>query len=546
MAALVADLIARAERRRADRATFDSHFEEIRELFYPFAASFVGTQTAGQKVHDKVFDSTGEQAVDLLVAGLLARLTSPVERWFSIRAMEETLNEDDDVNAWTEAVTDRLYAVFNSPSSNFASQQHEKYLDLSTFGSGCMYIYEKPGIATTMFATRPLAECYFGEDSEGRVDSVDRWFKLTARQAVQKWQGRAGSKVAAAAADPKKQDDLFEFLHAVYPRADRDAAKADTRNMPVAECYINVSEKSEIVQSGFEEFPYSCPRWSKRAGEVYGRGAGVKTLADNKMLQRVMKVTIRGTEKIVDPPLLVADDGVVGPVRLTPAGLSYARAETMQGAGAPVRPLLTGGRPDLGEEFMAGIRKRIESGFYTPLLQFARDPKMTATQVLQIDEQTQMSLAPLLGRLQAEDLNPMIQRVYGIELRAGRLPEPPMQLQGQPLKVEYVSPLARLQKISRAKALAQTMELIAPLAQANPEILDNFDLDKASRETGVLLGMAIDWLRPLKDVEAMRKARQQVQEQQAQLQQAAMLAEGAGKAAPALKLAIDNTQGAAA
>lgn len=542
----VKDLIARAESRKSERSTLDSHLEEIRKIFLPFAVSFLATQTPGDKVHQDVLDSTPEQAVDILVAGLLARLTSPVERWFSLRAMDDRLNEMDEVQAWLEAVTDRCYAVFNSPTSFFGPQQQEKYHDLVTFGGGVMFIGDKPGLGVPVFQTRPMKECYLSEDSEGQIDTVDRWFKLTARQAVQEFGlSNVGRKIADAYHDPRKQESKFSFLHLVYPRQDYDPGRRDRRNLPIASCFINLDETAEVEVGGFEEFPYSTPRWSKRAGDVYGRGPGMKTLADGKMLQRMMRVTIRGAEKVIDPPLIVASDGVVGPIRSAAAGLTYVDDALMMGAGAPIRPLITGARPDIGEDLMNGVRKRLEGGFFTALLQFARDPKMTATQVLNIDEQTQLVLSPLLGRLQVEDLNPLVKRVYAIELRNNRLPPVPEILSGQGLKIEYVSPAVRLQKIARAKAMAQSVELLGPLIQQNPEILDNWDTDKIAREMPVLLGAPADWLRPVRVVQQMRRARAQVAQEQQQKADAAAMVESAGRAAPIVK-ALQGPAGAAA
>lgn len=55
-------------------------------------------------------------------------------------------------------------------------------------------------------------------------------------------------------------------------------------------------------------------------------------------------------------------------------------------------------------------------------------------------------LGPVLERLNSEFLNRSIDRVFGIMLRAGLIPEPPEVLQGQTLKTEYISVLAQAQK----------------------------------------------------------------------------------------------------
>lgn len=549
MTDLVRDLLARAERLRGDRGAFDSHWQEIRDVIYPAAASFthsggMGREIAGRKAHHQVLDSTAEQAGELLAAALHAGLTHPATSWFHLRALDDSAIEDDAAARWLEEASRRILDVFNSPGTNFAPQQHEKYLDLVAFGSACMYVEDRPG-NLPLFQTRPLSECYFAESVEGRVDTNFRWFELTARQAVQRWGTKAGRRIAQAAEDPRRQDDPFRFVHAVYPRDNHGHGRLGPTALPFASCWISVDENLLVDEGGFHEFPYTCPRWLKRAGEVYGRGPGMKALADVKMLQRAMKVTIRGVEKLVDPPLIVADDGVISPVRVTPSGINYVRADMLQNGGMPIRPLETGGRPDLGEAFLRSVRERIEFAFYTHLIQFARDPQMTATQFLGISEQTARVLAPILARLQVEDLDPLVQRVFGILSRAGMLPPIPPALAGRPIRVEYVSPITRAQKAGDARALAQTAEAIAPLLQSNPEVLDNFDADAATRDIADILGLRKAWLRSADTVQAMRRAKQQVQEQAAAGDSMAQIAGLAGKAAPALRELMPALQGAA-
>ena len=166
----VRDLLTRAERLKADRGGFDRHWQEIRNVIYPAAASFSGAEPAGRKAHAQVFDSTGEQAAELLAAALHAGLTHPATPWFHLRAQDERIQKDDSAGRWLEEAGRRMLDVFNSPSANFAPQQHEKYLDLVAFGSACMYVEDRPG-KLPLFQTRSLAECFFAESAEGRVDT---------------------------------------------------------------------------------------------------------------------------------------------------------------------------------------------------------------------------------------------------------------------------------------------------------------------------------------------------------------------------------------
>jgi Bacteriophage head to tail connecting protein len=530
------ELIRWADRLASDRATFDPHFEQVRELFHPAALPFGRSVSPGAKLHGEIFDSTPEQAAALLAAGLQHLLTNAASRWCALRAEDDALNDDEEAARWLDVATQRMMYVFASPRARFQPQQHEKLLELVSFGTGILHTAEVPG-ALPLFSARALAECYLAEDGEGRVDTLFRRFTLTARRCVEQWGDKAGPKTVRLANDEKTRDTPVQLLHATYKRAKPGKGR---QGLPFASCYVNLEEKLEIDESGYHEFPYACPRWAKKPGESYGRGPGMTALADARMLQRMMRALIRGTEKIIDPTLMVADDGVLSPVSVNPNNLITVRGDTMLGAGSPIRPLITGARPDIAEEIIASVRKRIEAAFLMPLLQFARDPEMTATQVLQITEQTTRILNPILGRLQVEDLDPTVDRTFGILWRAGAFPPPPPQLSGAALKVEYISPIARQQGVGEARAVAEAIAATAPILTLDPAVGDNTDWDAAYRRMWDVLGVPKVLMASTGDVAKARQARQAQARQaaeQAALAQTAKTAATAIGALPALRQA---------
>jgi hypothetical protein len=125
-----------------------------------------------------------------------------------------------------------------------------------------------------------------------------------------------GRKVSVSAHSKMYENQEFdkevELLHCVYPRDDVDKGKKAATMLPVASVYIDEKEKHVLAEGGFDEMPYMVSRWSKTVGEVFGRSPAMTALPDIKMLQEIMKTTIKAAQKIVDPPLLVPDDGVSG------------------------------------------------------------------------------------------------------------------------------------------------------------------------------------------------------------------------------------------
>ena len=536
MAAPIKDLVQRARELKAARGTWESHWEEIRTYILPLVASFTGADSPGEKNRDLILDNSTESASELLAAGLHGFLTNPGTKWFSLRATRTALNRVASVAAWLEAVTDLMLTVFESPRTQFASQIGSVYQELADFGTTGMYVVERPG-RMPLFQARPLSELVFAENNESEIDTVFRFFEMTARQAMQQWPGATMPKIEMAAKDPKSADRKFEFLHATLPRDDGVRGSLASRRLPQASVWVSLEDEAEIRISGFHEMPFMTPRWRKRSDEVYGRGPGTKALADVKMLQRTYKAVIRAAERGISPPLAVADDGVMGALDLRDNGTTIIRQELLNMRRPPIEPLFTGSNPGLGEDFAQAIRVRIERAYYNHLLQLSRDPRMTATQVIKLDEETLRVLGPFLGRVQNELLGPLIARTYGMLARAGALPPPPEELDREQIEVEYVSPIAKAQRLSEVAGVSQLIDVTAPLIDRDPTILDNLNADRTFRNVADRLGVAKDNMRPMDEVAAMRRQRQEVAEEEAALQtfeRGAAASQSAGQAIAAL------------
>ena len=122
--------------------------------------------------------------------------------------------------------------------------------------------------------------------------------------------------------------------------------------------------------------------------------------------------------------------------------------------------------------------------------------QMTAREVMERTQEKLQQLGPVVERLLSEFLNPIIERVYAVLDRAGVFPpvedeELLDQLNGQEVKIEYISPLAQAQKMSSLVNIEQYFAFIMSLAQANPNIVNKFNFEEAANTYGVNLGVCI-------------------------------------------------------
>ena len=506
----------------------------------PRKADVITLRTKGEKRTEVLYDSTAITANNLLAASLQGTLTSPSLAWFSIKLRDEVLNQNREVALWLEDTAKRMYDTFNE--TNFNTEVHELYLDLCSIGTGAIFVEEgKNGFDTDgiHFNCLHIAEYYIQENINGKVDTLYRKYKLTARQAVQEFgEDNLGEKVLKAARE--KPEKNFTFIHAVEPTADYERAIGKTATkLPFHSCHVCEEDKMVVRTGGYNEFPYLVPRWSKATGEIFGRSPSYNALPDIKTLNKAVEIGLKAWAKAIDPPLLVQDDGVIGRVRMTPAGITVIRND------GAVKPLQIGSNWQITDMKENQLRTAIRQAFYSDQLQLQEGPQMTATEVQVRYELMQRLLGPTLGRFQSEFLNPLIERVFGIMFRAGALMTAPDVIRDTTIDVEYVGPLARSQRMEEAVAIERLYQLAMNIAQVDPAIMDNIDHDNAIRMRAKLLGVPKTVLRGTEQVEEMRAAQAEAQQQAAMAQQAQSQAQAMNTQADATKkLADPNVQSA--
>ena len=498
----------------SDRATWEDHWQDILDYVMPRKADISFVRAKGTKRTEVLYDSTAITANNLLAASLQGTLTSPSLPWFHLKLRDKELNEHRDVQLWLEDSARRMYDTFNE--SNFNTEVHELYLDLCSVGTGSMFVeegnngFETEGIH---FNTLHIAEYFIQENINGQVDTLYRKYKLTARQSIEEFsEENLGEKIIEAAKN--KPDKQFNFIHAIEPTKDYERALGKTgTKLPFHSCHVCVEDKMVVRTGGYNEFPYLVPRWAKATGEIFGRSPSYNALPDIKTLNKAVEIGLKAWAKAIDPPLLVQDDGVIGRVRMTPAGITVVRND------GAIKPLQIGSNWQITDMKETQLRTAIRQAYYSDQLQLQEGPQMTATEVQVRYELMQRLLGPTLGRFQSEFLNPLIERTFGIMLRAGALMPEPDIIKGQQIDVEYVGPLARSQRMEESVAIERLYGLAMNVVQVDPTIMDNINHDEAIRLRATLLGVPKTILRGRDEVEELREQRAEQQQAMAQAQE---------------------------
>ena len=529
---LTKSLKRRFDKLKTNRQNWETHWQEVADYMLPRKADVTKTRSKGDKRTELIFDSSPLQSVDLLAASLHGMLTNPSTPWFTLRFKQENIDNEDEAKLWLESATDAMYVAFNR--SNFQQEIFELYHDLITFGTACMFVQDDDE-DTLKFSTRHINEIYIAENEKGKVDTVYRLFKMSVRAAFQQFgEAISTSTKGLITKDPYEE---ISILHAVYPRNDFDPKKQDRKNMPFESVYMEYKNLNELSVAGFKEFPFVVPRYLKASHEIYGRSPAMTALPDVKMLNEMSKTTIKAAQKQVDPPLLVPDDGFLLPVRTVPGGLNFYRSGTRD----RIEPLNIGANNPLGLNMEEQRRNSIRNVFYVNQLMMQQGPQMTATEVIQRNEEKMRLLGPVLGRLQSELLKPLIDRCFAIMVRKNIFPPAPEIISGRDVEIEYVSPLAKAQKSTELQSIIRGIEIMGQLANVAP-VFDYINFDNLVKHLTNIIGIPQKVLKINSEVLAEREAKQAQAQQMQEMQQLQQVAKAGGDIAPLAKALPQDAQ----
>lgn len=519
----------RFESMKAYRGTWESHWQSISEFVLP-NREFNVDRSPGQELRSRIYNNTPGEALERLVGGINSLLTNQSQKWFDFGVRQYVPSEEG--HRWLSKSRDIVLDVLSDPSVNLYATLDECYESLAGFGTGVVFADNENGLR---FRSIPLSGAFIDEDEMGMVDTVYRKFEYTVRQAIQAF-GKENLSLQvqeklASAADPS--DILAEkrqFLHAVGPRSDHDPASGFAIKMPWYSAVIDIEDKHLIREGGFRRNPYMVPRWRRGSGERYGRSPGMVLLQDIRYCNALSKAALSSAMKEADPPVQMPDMGFLRPARLEPGGLNVYRSHST----GRIEPIQTGARSDRANAIIGDIEARIRQGFYNDMFEMPQIDRMTATEVIQRQQDMRQLFAPTLNRLYSELLDPIIFEAFSFANEIGLLPPPPDEIAGLGLRVHYTSPLARAQRASEMGSFLEWMSAIAPLADADPTVLDNVHPDRTAKRLAVAVSLPEDMTRSSDELNELRSRRVAEQEQEQQLAQASTAASAVKEGAQAI------------
>jgi hypothetical protein len=554
-----AELIERGDRAFTRQGNWLHLCQAIAELFYPERADFTVQTTPGDERYWDIFDEEPMLLRRDLANQIGAQMRPRGSDWFKAKAYPRHLNKSENVRIWCEEATETMRDVMYAAGTNFTKAFSQSDNDYVAFGTSIMthtYNRERTGLVFECLHPR---DCAWEENSDGVIDVMHERMRRTMAQIDQlgfvipkEWMERYQKDV----------NTEVEVRRCVYPveyyQADgggKAGANGEGRRVPrmarfvvmyiAHDCKAELKTKSGAVPF-FRTWPYLVRRWSTVSGEPFGRSPCTSVaLATARMLNQAQLSVIESLEKLVNPPLLAPDDGIVGEVQIRANGITFYDPTLEYGSRKPIEALEVG-RPDFGMEFAAERRAFLARAFLQNMIRFPQvTKKMTAYEASKIWDQYIAEAAPVYEPMEQENsqlMEGVFERImdadgpagpeYG---RWGGFAEPPEELMGAygsaEIKFEFETPLSEAHRRRKLEKAIEANGYMQSRLALNAGIVDLVDQDEMDGEAlkAILPAKAI---RKTEDVAAMREQKQQ---QMMIAQAAEMAAQAAGEAVGAGK-----------
>ena len=270
-----------------------------------------------------------------------------------------------------------------------------------------------------------------------------------------------------------------------------------------------------LVERRTQHKPFICWRFERSlTGSPWGcNSPGERCLADIISLNVMEKAKTKGIQLRLDPPIK-ATEGLA--LNIVPAGVTRVKGSQDYAYMAP---------PGSSEEVLLEIQRKeanLKEAYYVDfflMLQQTLEKNKTATEATLLADEKSQIMASFTSRLNNEFLEPILETLWDMEIRHGRFPTPPESLQGEDVRIDYVSPLA----IAQRKA-----QIYVPARQFIAETLTFSELDSSVKylfripeyATAMAKDMMIDerFLNSKEEIEAKVQEEQELAMKQLELQ----------------------------
>lgn len=506
-----------------------NHWRDITQSLIPYAGRYMTSErdSAVNRYQD-IIDETGIHAVHTLRSGMMSMRTNPAVPWFKSQTPDQDLNLFLPVRKWLFAADAMARRIMAKSNTNVALPT--LYSESATFGTAATIVVDD---FKTVIHHHVLTagEFLIATDSRGRVNTLYREFQMSVIELVGEFGIENVSDTVKNLYNGSTRsgwDALVPVVHAIEPRppAEREGDERLNKNMPWKSTYFEASGdgKKFLRVNGHRNFPCIVPRWDLSGGDFWGEGPGTMALGSVRELQEMQLSKAKVIDYQSDPPLQIPA-GMKGRDRaLLPGGRVPHDQTTPYGGvrSAFEVPM----RLDYAQLNIEDVRSRINKSYHVDLFQpisaISDTTLRTAEEIMQRRAEGLVILGPVDFRQRDELDNPLLEIIFARMFEENLLPPPPPELNGMPLDIEFIGPLAQALKNQQAQAVSSFRRHMGEIQVFQPNVVDGYDGDADRDRISDMLGIDPALIVPGEQVALVRKARAEAEQAQAQIEAGAV------------------------
>jgi hypothetical protein len=547
---------------KTEKYTWLQHYQILAEYFMTRKADFTVNFVSGMFLNRDLYDSTGPKAGNVSAGALLGMIWPEESKNFDI-CRPDNISDTKENRDYYTAISKRLHRSMSHIECGLSLCLTEYMRDEVFFGTCGVAVFEPsmPDVSDEchfQFTPWDIKRMAISEGPNGFVNKI--WYEReeTIENAALEFGLESLSEKSQKLYNlgPVARLTKINILHSIEPRYVRDPDGLGSFDMPVSSLHIELGEIHLIRRSGFERMPVFVGRLLKNIRETYGRSFAMDALPDVLELNAIREMEIVATEKLLDPPLGVIDDGRLGAATIdTSAGaVTVFNISGRIGNQPPVFPLNTVGDLKPSKDRIEELKQSVADHFMIDrLLDLNNETEMTAFEVNERQKLRAYVLNSLFSRQSTEVFSPLIHCCFNMELSRGYMGVLPRSTQhieavlmGEPVLVipaeiaaamlrgeqvydiKYLTPAARMMKAQQASGIITAWKFANDIAQAQPEIYDDLDEDESMRLIAEFSGAPASIIRSAQATAQIRDARAKQQAADKQFQQGIETMKAAG------------------
>jgi hypothetical protein len=468
---------------KAMRDPYDPDYAEIERLCLPGRSQLMSGTALKRRANTAKQDTAGIIAGRTLVHGMATGMSSAARPWFKLTTGDPDLDDFAPVKEWLYDTEQKIYAHF--ASTNYYDAAKIAYSELGHMGFAVTLAVEHREYGAVYHAF-DHGEVWIAEDDGLRVSTLFYKTSFTVDQMVRKFPWDKLTQQVRDAYDRGDIGLLCPVMCCIEKNDDRDADRLDTSNKPWRSTWWevnNTDKKTLLKEGGFDSKPFTAPRWETTGSEVYSSSSpGFNALPDLRELEFAARKKGRAMDMMVRPPVFLPGSLQQQALSLDPGSMNFIN--DMQGKIDMLKP-----DPNVGvwiNQDIDRITRRVNQLFYADLWMAITDMEgiqpRNQEELMYRNEEKLTQLGPVVDRVNIEKLEVDIDRAFSILDNYRLLKPAPKELQGRPLRVNFVSILAQAQKATSNSAIERAAQFVGYLTGVFPDAPLKFDAEQAIDE----------------------------------------------------------------